>query len=87
MSMTSWLEIYRAYSGDELNEEMASLRKSLAGGFISQSSGSVQHQKDVTELWDRLQAATRVYNTRRGAPSAGMQVGKIDFSGVSSSDF
>ena len=47
----------------------------------------MQHQKDVTELRDRLQAATRVYNTRRGAPSAGMQVGKIDFSGVSSSDF
>ena len=87
MSMTSWLEIYRGYTSAELQEEMASLKKSLRGGFVSQGSGSVQHQKDLTELRDRLRAATRVDNTARGAPSGGMKVGKVDFSGLRTEDF
>ena len=63
--MSDWLEIYRAYTADELTAEMASLRKSLAGGFVSQGSGSVSHQRDLADLRDRLRAATRVQNERK----------------------
>lgn len=87
MSMTSWLEIYRSYTSQELSDEMVTLRASLKGGFVSQGSGSVQHAKDLTELRDRLQAATRVFNQRSGNNSGGMRVGKVDFSGTRTDDF
>ena len=86
MGLTNWLEIYRGYTGEELDAEMVSLRKSLQGGFVSQGSGSVQHAKDVTELRDRLQAATRVRNEKSGR-GRGMQVGRVDFSGNRAEDF
>jgi hypothetical protein len=85
MGLTNWLEIYRGYTSDDLTAEMTSLRAGLRGGFLSQGSGSVQHSKDLTQLENRLQAATRVKNERSGGGET--RVGQVDFSQVSSSDF
>lgn len=85
MAKSDWIEIYRGYSGAELAEEKASLRKSLKGGFVSQGSGSVSHQRDLQELRDRLAAATRVSNEKSGnAPS---RVAEVDFSDTAIGDF
>ena len=89
MVMTAqWEEIYRGYLQEELAKEMTQLKKSLAGGFVSQGSGSVTGSKDVAELRNRLQAATRVWN-EKFANSGGSNAqayrgrrGTVDFSGV-----
>jgi hypothetical protein len=86
MSAADWKVIYRGYSGEELDAEMASLRKSLAGGFVSQGSGSVSHTRDTTELRDRLKAATEVKN-ERSASSGVPRSAQADFSGTTTSDF
>jgi hypothetical protein len=85
MAVSDWLEIYRAYSGPDLDAEMVSLQAGLKGGFVSQGSGSVQHQRDLTELRDRLRAATRVKSERAG--QAGGRIARVDFSGTRTSDF
>jgi hypothetical protein len=85
MGLTNWLEIYRSYAGAELNTEIESLKKSLRGGFASQGSGSVQHEKDLSQLESRLQAATRVKNERSG--SRDTRVGQVDFSQVRTDQF
>lgn len=85
MAKSDWIEIYRAYSGEELDEEMVSLRKSLKGGFVSQGSGSVSHQRDLTELRDRLTAATRVKSERSGNRKS--QIATVNFSGVRTDQF
>jgi hypothetical protein len=81
-----WEEIYRGYTQQELTTELTQLKKSLAGGFVSQGSGSVSGQKDVMELRDRLQAATRVWNEKfsngGNADSYRGRRGTVDFSGV-----
>ena len=85
MAVSDWLEIYRAYSGPDLDAEMVSLQAGLKGGFVSQGSGSVQHARDLAELRDRLRAATRVKNERAGRAVA--KVARVDFSGTGTSDF
>jgi hypothetical protein len=65
--------------------EIASLQKSLAGGFTSQASGSVQHTRDTTELRDRLRAATEVKNERAGRQGA--RQARVDFSHSRTEDF
>ena len=85
MAISDWLEIYRAYSGPDLDAEMVSLQAGLKGGFVSQGSGSVQHARDLAELRDRLRAATRVKSERAGG-SAG-RVARVDFSGTRTADF
>jgi len=81
MALSDWLEIYRAYTGPDLDAEVVSLQGSLKGGFVSQGSGAVNHARDLAELRDRLRAATRVRSERSGCASA--RRGIVDFSGVS----
>lgn len=85
MSASDWKVIYRGYSGDDLDAEIARLQKGLAGGFTSQASGSVSHTRDTTELRDRLKAATEIKN-ERSKPSCLPRSAKVDFSGISSRD-
>lgn len=81
MAAEQWMEIYRGYDGDELNKEMEQLRKDVAGSFSSQGSGSVQHQRDLQELRDRLHAATRVKNERGNRNGRNPHKGRVDFGG------
>ncbi len=69
MAMENWAEIYRGYTGEELTEEITSLRKSVSGSFSAQGSGTVTHQRDLNQLEARLQAATRVKNERGNGSS------------------
>lgn len=80
MASSDWIEIYRAYESEELAAEILSLRKSLAGGFVQQGSGSVSNQRDLTELRDRLKAATRVTGERSGGRRLSSRVATVDFS-------
>jgi len=85
MAVSDWLEIYRAYSGADLDAEMVSLQAGLKGGFASQGSGSVQMARDLAELRDRLRAATRVKGERANRTMA--KVARVDFSGTRTADF
>jgi hypothetical protein len=93
MATGAWEEIYRGFTQAELEAELVTLKKSLAGGFVSQGSSNVNHSRDVNELRDRLQAATRIKNEKfpsgdpgsepaTPAPYRGRR-GTVDFSGVS----
>lgn len=75
------MEIYRSYDGTDLAVEMVQLRRDLAGGFASQGSGSVQHSRDLGELRDRLQAATRVQNERKNRSRGNPMKGQVNFGG------
>lgn len=84
MSKADWKSIYRSYTSEELAKEMESLNASLDGGYVSQGSGSVSGARDVTELRDRLAAATEVKRERSGQRTG--RTAKVDFSGVRTSD-
>jgi autotransporter-associated beta strand protein len=48
---------------------------------LVKEGGGTNHQRDLTELRDRLQAAVRVSNERRGGSAGAWKVGQVDFSG------
>lgn len=81
MAAEQWMEIYRSYGGEELASEITTLQKDLSGGFRSQGSGSVQHERDLQELRDRLQAAVRVKNERNARGSGNGNKGRVSFGG------
>lgn len=85
MGASDWRVIYRGYSAEKLATEMEKLEAGLSGGFTAQSSGSVNHQRDVTELRDRLRAAADVKAERSG--NAPGRVATVDFSGTGRGDF
>lgn len=87
MAASDWMEIYRSYSGTELDEEIAKLKKDLDGGYVSQSSGSTSGTRSVGELRDRLKAAVRVKNERSGGSLADKRHGQVDFSSSSVDQF
>jgi hypothetical protein len=65
MAADQWMEIYRSYESEELDVEIAQLRKDVRGSFTAQGAGSVNHSRDLGELRDRLHAASRVKSERR----------------------
>lgn len=81
MAADQWMEIYRSYTTEDLSEEIAQLQKDVKGGFSSQGAGSVQHSRDLGELRDRLQAATRVKNERAGRNGGQGMKGQVSFRG------
>lgn len=85
VTLEDWLEICRSYTAAELAAEIASLQNSVRGGFVNQGSGSVQNQRDLTELRDRLRAAVRVQSVRSG--SAASRLARADFSATTTADF
>jgi hypothetical protein len=79
MASTDWIEIYRDYTGDELDAEIVRL-KNEATLYTAQNIGEKGYTKSLDEVRNRLHAAIRVRNERRqsGRPSWGVP----DFSGV-----
>ena len=75
------MEIYRSYNAADLAAEMLILRKDVAGSFSAQGSGSVNHQRDLQELRDRLQACTRVQNERANRNGPNPMKGSVSFGG------
>lgn len=83
MAAENWMEIYRSYTGEELAEEITSLKKDVRGAFSAQGSGGVNHQRDLGQLEARLQAAVRVQNERAHRNTGGgpnPMKGRVDFS-------
>jgi hypothetical protein len=80
MATTDWQEIYATYSAAELQEEIVALKK-LATPLMSQQVGSKSYTKDLREIRDRLQAATRMLYSN-SAGSADDNTAVPDFSKV-----
>jgi hypothetical protein len=81
MAASDWVEIYQAYSDEELRKEIVDLKK-LAVPFTGQTVGSKSYEKDLREVRDRLQAAIRVLKARGGAGSEAEWSAVADFSSV-----
>lgn len=81
MAMTDWQEIYRTYSTEELQAEIAALKK-LAVPLSSQQLGSKSYTKDLKEIRDRLQAAIIVLNPSLSQGYENNFTAVPDFSGV-----
>ena len=64
MASTDWMEIYRDYTGVELDAEIVTLKKE-ATFYISQNVGEKSYQKNLEMIQQRLHAAIRVRNERR----------------------
>jgi hypothetical protein len=73
----TWLETYRSYSGDELNDEIDSLKRQKSI-FVSQAIGSKSFTRDLAELRDQLAAAIRAKQNQSNVGNSGA----TDFSGV-----
>lgn len=61
---TDWLEIYRDYSGEELEAEITRMKQE-ATVYLSQNIADKSYQKSLDEVRNRLHAAIRVRNERR----------------------
>jgi hypothetical protein len=64
--MDDWLVIYRTYSAEELDGEIAFLKEEMRNPYSAQGLGSQTAQRDLRELKQRLSAATRVVMERGG---------------------
>jgi hypothetical protein len=62
MASFAWLQIYRSYTGDQLNAEIAMLTKQItdANGITSAGSGSKTYARDLAHLEGRLAAACQI---------------------------
>ena len=79
MASTDWMEIYRDYSGEELDAEITRLKKE-ATLYTAQGNGEKSYQKSLDEVRNRLHAAIRVRNERRNAGGINPSWGVPDFS-------
>jgi len=50
MAAEQWMEIYQAYTSDELNAGIVQLKKDVRGAFSAQGHGGTSHQWDLPEL-------------------------------------
>jgi hypothetical protein len=79
MASTDWQEIYRDYSPEEVEQEIERMKRE-ATLYTAQNLGDKAYQKSLDEVRNRLHAAIRVRNERRGR--GGPSWGVPDFSGV-----
>ena len=79
MSSNRWQEIYRTYTAEELEAEIAEMKKQ-ATFYTAQSFGDKTYQKDLTNVEERLHAGIRVRNERRFSDVS--NVGIPDFGGL-----
>jgi len=79
MSSNRWQEIYRSYTGEELEAEIAEMKKQ-ATFYTAQSFGDKSYQKDLANVEERLHAGIRVRNERRFSNLS--NVGIPDFGGL-----
>lgn len=63
MASSEWMEIYRAYTPEEIETEITTL-KNQATLYTQQTSGEKSYTKDLIMVQNRLQAAIRIRNER-----------------------
>lgn len=61
MASSEWMEIYRAYTPAEIENEITNLKRE-ATLYTQQTSGEKSYTKELRLVQDRLQAAIRVRN-------------------------
>lgn len=81
MASTDWMEIYRDYTGEELDAEITRLKKE-ATLYTAQNVGDKGYQKSLDEVRNRLHGGIRVRNERRNSSGQNPSWGVPDFSGV-----
>jgi hypothetical protein len=77
--MDDWLIIYRAYTPEELAEEISFLREEMKNPYSAQGLGSQSAQRDMRALQNRLSAAIRIRAESNGVRTIRDSV--VDFSG------
>ena len=80
MAASDWVEIYRGYTTAELIALRDKLKPEAEFSFSAQGVGSKNHQKDLKEVRDKLQAVMRVLASRDQPADA--STGFADFSGA-----
>jgi ribosomal protein L29 len=85
MSVADWKTIYRAYSGEELTTEIEELKADLKHGLRAQGGGGTSHERDLSELRDRLNAATQIQREKSGKKI--YRRGQVDFGETDFGDF
>jgi|APCry1669189000_1035189.scaffolds.fasta_scaffold46409_2 hypothetical protein len=63
MASSEWMEIYRSYTPEEIENEITGLKKE-ATLYTQQTSGEKSYTKELRLVQDRLQAAIRIRNER-----------------------
>ena len=81
MSVANWKVIYRDYSGQELIDEKANLRKEASNLYLAQSVGGKSYQRSITSVEERLRALAEI--TREQTGKDYLEDTYVDFSGNS----
>jgi len=76
-----WIEIYRDYTPEELDAEIAKLKQE-ATLYTAQSIGDKGYQKSLEMVQNRLHAAIRVRSERRQLGGQNPSWGIPDFSAL-----
>lgn len=82
MALADWVEIYRDYSTEDLRELRRELRAEAETSYSAQGLGGKSQQTALSEVRDKLQAATRVLRERTEGASSDDYSGRADFSGL-----
>jgi hypothetical protein len=83
MASHEWIATYRTYDSDELDAEIAFLKKASKNLFATMGVGSKSNSRDLRDIRDRLSAATRVKQEKGRAtmtPQERGDYGVADFS-------
>ena len=78
--MNNWVSIYRAYSAEDLADEITFLKKQSRNPFVSQTEGNRSYSLAPSQISERLAAAMQV-KQERANPRA-RRHGVADFSGI-----
>ena len=60
MSVANWKVIYREYTSEELDTELATLKTEAKNMYLSQSVGSKSYQRSITSVEERLRALMEI---------------------------
>ena len=60
MSVANWKVIYRDYSSQELDDELASMKLEAKNMYLAQSVGGKSYQRSITSVEERLRAIMEI---------------------------
>ncbi len=80
MSVANWKVIYRDYTSEELDEELATLKKEAKNMYLAQSVGNKSYQRSITSVEERLRAIMEI---RRESGDSYNDPTYVDFDGAS----
>tara|TARA_A100001037_G_C15046397_1_gene587964 strand:+ start:799 stop:1044 length:246 start_codon:yes stop_codon:yes gene_type:complete len=79
MSVANWKIIYRDYSEEEIEKELATQKEEAKNMYLAQSVGGKSYQRSITSVEERLRALAEVRRERSGNDY--LEPTYVDFSG------